>query len=323
MLVKGKLIGGAISVLLSVVWCSLAIGGEIHDAAEKGDLAKVKELLKSDASLLNARLPSNKATPLIFAITYCKPEVAKYLIEKGADVNARASNGHTALHYASAYGQTDIVKLLLAKGASVNFDVQASAEGEDPGCTPLLYAAENGQLEIVKLLLQKGADVNAKSSYNTVHQCATPLIGATKVEKNYARMGDLPGSRVTTTKKHGYLEIVQLLLEKGAKPDELDNFGHTALFHAASNGQVDVVKLLLDKGAGVDVDGKNRNGTPLLFAAQNGDVEVVSLLLAKGANPNAECNSNDAEGKPWTPLKIAKANNFTNVVDLLQKAVKP
>jgi ankyrin repeat protein len=109
------------------------------------------------------------------------------------------------------------------------------------------------------------------------------------------------------------------LLDKGAKTDETDNFGHTALFYAASNGQLEVVKLLLEKGAGADIDGKNHNGTPLLFAAQNGDIDVVKLLLAKGANPNAECNSKDKQGKPWTPLKIAEANNFTNIVELLQQ----
>ena len=96
-----KKISTAVLVLAALAWSSLVFAGEIHDAAEKGDLKKVNSLLASDPSLVNARLPSNKATPLIFAITYQKPKVAKLLLEKGADVNARASNGHTALHYGS------------------------------------------------------------------------------------------------------------------------------------------------------------------------------------------------------------------------------
>jgi ankyrin repeat protein len=52
------------------------------------------------------------------------------------------------------------------------------------------------------------------------------------------------------------------------------------------------------------------------MAAQNGDVDVVTLLLAKGANPNATMSG----GKAWTPISIAQANKFTNVVELLQKA---
>ena len=321
---KMKKLSSTVLVLASLAWSTLAFAGEIHDAVEKGDLGKVKALLASDPSLVNARHPSNKATPLIFAIIYAKGEVAKLLLEKGADVNARASNGHTALHYASAYGLIDIVKSLLDNGASVNFDVKDSAEGDDPGCTPLLYAAENGQLAVVKLLLEKGADVNAKASYNTIHQSATPLIGATMVSSDFERLGggSLPGSRMVTEKKLGYLEVVKALVDKGAALDVTNNFGHTALYYAAANGQLEVVKLLLGNGAGADVQGKNRNGTPLLLAAQNGDVEIVKLLLAKGADPNAETNDTVGGGKRWTPLRIAEANGHRDVVELLQNAVE-
>ena len=119
----------------------------IHDAARTGDVAKINSLLAANSSL----------------------------------VNAKDSYGQTPLFQASAYGRLDVVKLLLGKGAAVNFVSHDSAEGDEPGCTPLLLAAENGHVEIVKLLLEKGADVNAKASYNTIHQTATPLIGATQV----------------------------------------------------------------------------------------------------------------------------------------------
>ena len=178
--------------MVALAWSSLAFCGEIHDATERGDVEKVKTLLAADPSLVNAQLPSNKGTPLIFAIVYAKPEVAKLLLEKGADVNAKASNGQTALHQASAYGQLEVVKLLLERGASVNFEVKDDAQGGDPGCTPLLLAAENGHLEIVKLLLGKKADVNARASYNTLHQSATPLIAATKVSADYEKLGGGP-----------------------------------------------------------------------------------------------------------------------------------
>jgi ankyrin repeat protein len=306
--------------IIPIGHCSIASASEILDAAENGDLEKVKTLLAADSSLINTRVDnSSRATVLMIAVHYEKPDVAKFLIEKGADVNAKTAHGQTALFEASAYGELDVVKMLLAKGADVNFVVHDDSEGDDPGCTPLLLAAENGQLEVVKLLLEKGADVNAKSSYNTIHECATPLIGACEVAKDFGRLGGglPPGTRVVTTKKHGYLEVVKLLLEKGAKVDVKNNFGNTALLIASGNGQSDVVKLLLDKGASVDL-GNNQGVTPLLMAAQYGDVDVITPLLAKGANPNTAMSGQ----KAWTPISIAQVNHFTNVVELLQNAVK-
>jgi ankyrin repeat protein len=207
----------------------------------------------------------------------------------------------------------------LDTGAKVNFAVQDSAPRGEPFCTPLLLAAENGHLAVVNLLLAKGADVNAKASYNSIHETATPLIGATQVASDYEKLGGgpLPGSREASSKTHGYLEVVTVLLDKGAAVNAKNNFGNTALLNAAGNGQAEVVKLLLDRGASVDL-GNNEGVTPLLMAAQYGDVAVVTALLAKGANPNLAMSTKGGQ-KPWTPISIAQANHFTNVVELLER----
>lgn len=106
-----------------------------------------------------------------------------------------------------------------------------------------------------------------------------------------------------------------MLLDKGADVNAKNNFGNTALLIASGNGQAEVVKLLLDRGAAVNL-GNNQNVTPLLMAAQYGDVDVITPLLAKGANPNAAMTGS----KPWTPITVAEANHFTNVVEMLRKA---
>ncbi len=231
-----------VASFLSLSFCASLCAGSIHDAASEGDVAKVSSLLAADASLVNTKA-ENSATPLMHAIQSGKIEVVKLLLGKGADVNIKNRIGRTALFDAAANGQLEIVKLLLEKGAAVNFVSHDSASGDDPGCTPLLLAAENGQLEVVKLLLEKKADVNAKASYNTIHQSATPLIGATQVSSDYEKLGGggLPGKRVVTEKKHGYLEVVKALLEKGAAIDAKNNFGNTALLTASGNGQAEVV----------------------------------------------------------------------------------
>jgi ankyrin repeat protein len=82
------------------------------------------------------------------------PSLIEHFIEKGADVNYKnTSDGWRSLHYAISCGSDDMARLLIEKGADVN----AIA---DDGTTPLILAAKNDSVFIAKLLLEKGADVN-------------------------------------------------------------------------------------------------------------------------------------------------------------------
>lgn len=248
-------------------------GKAIHDAIAAGDVAKVRTLVASTPTLVDAKA-GNGATPLIAAVHFKKTEILKLLLEKGAAVNAGVGHSGTALWYASADGNLEAARLLLDKGAMVD------AKDSD-NSTPLLIAAENGQLEVVRLLLSKGAAVNSAADEASRHNGATPLIGATKGAQDY--QAPIGGVRATSpNRKHGYLEVVSLLLEKGAAVNKKDNFGATALIYASENGQVDVVSLLLAKGAMVDA--KTNEGKPALYYA-SGNPDVTKVLLEKGANP--------------------------------------
>jgi ankyrin repeat protein len=82
--------------------------------------------------------------------------------------------------------------------------------------------------------------------------------------------------------ENGLVDIAALLIEQGAKVDEKDQFGNTALHLALRHP--DVVRLLLDSGA--DVNARNAMGnTPLHLAVK--DAPVVEMLLAAGAQVNA------------------------------------
>jgi ankyrin repeat protein len=82
--------------------------------------------------------------------------------------------------------------------------------------------------------------------------------------------------------RRGYLEVVNLLLDKGADLEAKDQYGATALIIASSEFRVDVVKMLLDKGA--DVNTKDRNGwTALMWATSMGHMQIVKLLQSHGA----------------------------------------
>ena len=78
-------------------------------------------------------------------------DMVKFLVEKGADINA---NDGLALFLAANIGNYDMVKYLVEKGA----DIHACND------SALCCAAENGSLDVLKFLVEKGADINANGS---------------------------------------------------------------------------------------------------------------------------------------------------------------
>jgi ankyrin repeat protein len=89
------------------------------------------------------------------------------------------------------------------------------------------------------------------------------------------------------------LEIVQVLLERGAVIDLQDNDGNTPLLQA-TNVRLDVVQVLLDGGADVNVNLQNKYGmSPLHSAASDGNLEIVQVLLERGADVNVKNNNGD------------------------------
>jgi len=131
---------------------------DIYEAAALGNLPRLKNLLDHDKSLLRSYSPDG-FTALALAAYLGQRDTVQHLLEAGADPNAVAKNetGFTALTGAVSQNHNEVAKILVEKGANVNY----SYEG---GFTPLIHAAHAGNLELVKLLLEKGADPNAKNS---------------------------------------------------------------------------------------------------------------------------------------------------------------
>lgn len=107
----------------------------------------IEAAIKEGIDVVNLRRRDGR-TPLMYCEDY---NIARYLIERGADVNARDNKGRTALFYQF---RADTVRLLIANGANVNAI-------DDEGRTPLMFHCSE---EIIGMLIKHGADINAKDN---------------------------------------------------------------------------------------------------------------------------------------------------------------
>ena len=104
-----------------------------------------------------------------------------------------------------------------------------------------------------------------------------------------------------------------ILLDAGADINAQDNDGWTPLMRASAKGSLEAVELLLERKANIELADKN-GWTPLLWATNRGHLEVLKVLIANGANVNVKTN----DGR--TAVFLARNEEHDDVLDVLQKA---
>lgn len=241
--------------------------------------------------LLDSGFDPNSATQAgASALMLAAPEVdkLKLLLDRGAKVNQRSHDGYSALMFAALYADAEpALRLLLDRGAEIR------PSGSSPlfHAYPLALAAVAGNAAGVKLLRAAGDSVNDVYNYAGIEP-ASPLVLLSTFD-------DVP--------------VMRALLEAGAKVDQTDPEGLTALLWAVLANQADVAELLLEHGA--DVNHADQHGmTPLLYAASidYGDSRVVDLLLKHGARRDART----LEG--LTALDLARKYRHTHLLKSLE-----
>lgn len=186
-----------IVLILSSGYTMAQEGSDLITAVAYQDLDKVKKLVEGGVDI-NYKEESAGATALIMSAMYNFGDIAKYLIEKGADISIRNNTGHTAL-MAAAGSSEKVFDLLVANGADMSIkledgtsafmlsisgvmsdfvgfvnakklldngaDVDESfTSGPAEGYTCLMMAARNQRPDIVNFLVENGANVNAKAA---------------------------------------------------------------------------------------------------------------------------------------------------------------
>jgi len=248
------------SVLIAAIFLALVSSGlsaALNDdwvsALEKRDLSKIEKLIELGVDV-NLSTDRGK-TALMLAAQEGSIHLVRGLLKAGADMNHTTQSGGTALMYSVLSGDLRPVEVLLSDGAAVNARAKF-------GWTAIMIAAVKGYTDTVKLLIAHGADVNTPDIYGW-----TPLMRAT-FENRPAVVETL-------------LQVNDIDLDAG------DEYGATALHHAAIKAHLQIVRLLLAHGANLQLkDTKGR--TPLMAATQQGQTAVVELLkqaIARKASP--------------------------------------
>ncbi|MDY5124658.1 MAG: ankyrin repeat domain-containing protein [Treponema sp.] len=291
-------------------------------AVEKNQLSATKFLLENGA--YPDITDKENDTPLMRAMYYNRPEIAKLLIEYGANVNT-SYNDDFVLTWATFNNYTDIVRLLIEKGANI--------ECYNPvGCTPLIIAS-NGNYEICEFLIQNGADVNARRS-KTSNKDWTSLMYASYYSKFdimnlLLENGALIDIRTPSlhsayliAAQYGTPDAVELLINNGAELNCTDSDGDSALICAAKNEQTDNIKLLIEYG--VDINIRNKDGKRAIDYAKEKRMSVACKMLSNPDNYGYATRKINLNKK--SDLSNAeKSNNIlddTSEIDIIEQLSK-
>lgn len=270
-------------------------------------------------------------TPLILAVMNKNKSMIEYLIDNGADLNAKPCSKN-ALHIAVEENDDNIVKFLL------NFDdcnVNAEMNGN---LTPLHIAVSKNNLNIVKMLNEKnvkhdiyGTDkINYSDKMQPFHiavyknliEMTEYFLDIIKVDVNIkTEKGE---SALGIAARLNNFDMFKLLLNHGAFVDYYHHnskeglyYGGTPLYHAIRNENVEMVDLLLNKGANVNVQLKD--GTSVLHVAiKSGNEEIIKRLLNRDTDVNAKMNKSSSD-RDLTPILQATENNLIEIIKILIK----
>jgi ankyrin repeat protein len=291
----------------------------LHWVVRVGDRTTAERLVRAGADV--DATSRYGVTPLTLAINAGDAALTRWLLEQGASPARLDRTGEPPLMLAARVGEPAVAAALLEHGAEVD------ARDTHFGQTPLMVAARHGRAAVAARLLDAGADVDAATSAEDPPRFIPPSesppglskgIGIVRAGWPEDRGKRFPASGAKTAllyaARDGHLDVVRLLVERGADLELADGNGVTPLLCAISNAHLfrvtrtgtsehlAIANLLLDAGANVDaVDWYGE--TPLWAAVDLRNLELgpadkatgvraealalIERLLMAGANPNA------------------------------------
>lgn len=298
-------------------------------AAREGYLEAARALVESGANV-NQASEGEKMSPMVEAIINGHLDLAKYLLDHGADPKLATVDGLTAL-YATIDVQwvpktwfpqpsvnqekvsyLDLMGALIAHGADVNAQTSDKVWFrsftndytwvDTGGATPFWRAAQSSDIPAMKLLIAHGADAKLATKSGE-----TPLHAAAGIgwAWNWSVRAPFPA-----------VDAVKYCVELGNELNAVDSRGYTALHGAGFLGDNDMVKYLVSKGAKAEIKSKAGDSAadmangPTRFGQPHAD---TTALLEELGSPNSHnCRSDQC-------VVAAKANIYSD----RQEAIDP
>lgn len=226
-------------------------------------------------------------------------EIARVLINHGADLAFTDIYGSTPLHQVCYDGDEDTVRLFLERGSK-------AACRNRKGLTPLHIAAEHGHPGLVALLLAKGANVNATNYYRS-----TPLHRMASIPKRKLRV---PGNL------ERFVKVLETLLDAKADLNRQDRIGQTPLMKASYHGYWRFVEVMIKRDS-VDLTIRDRRGKMAAQLAKECGPDSRTLTAATEA---AVARKNEVDSVALRPTysKILAELDDQAVRDGIRDAVK-
>eukprot|EP00752_Nemacystus_decipiens_P011987 g10627.t1 len=251
--------------------------------------------------------------PLECAVFKGNGHLVKKLVVAGAEIG-------DAVHVAAGGDDVDVMSYLLENGAPVD-----AQESRSPGITPLRVAAAAGNAEMVQLLSLKGTDVDVMDNegFSPLYLAVSNGFVSTALALMDAgadlslRYGVFRHSVLHAAAEERHIDVMRVLIERGADVNAVDWYQWTPLHQAALLNRDETIDVLVEAGANIEArDDTGR--TPLHCTASNRPHDALLALLKHGAHVNTQDNYQNTA--LHTAVSYAGTEGAAEVVDLLLRS---
>ena len=231
-------------------------------------------------------------------------DILDSLIARGVAIDIQNVNSYSALSAASENGRTDLVKFLLSKGADkshikpLHHSPMIIPEIKDDYEAPkiYIYCVRYGIIKAASSMINRGVDINSSDSQGN--------------------------NALTVAATHGYKDIMELLLKKGADVNQINGIGQSPAISAIENGGAEGAEFIVRNGgrlqgndlewyttkmfaivsgkdAKLDARDQQSEKTVLMLPAEKNHANTVRYLVKRGAKINAEYSSTRMDHRPF------------------------